>query len=120
MSHAEHSYHVIPVRHLSANLIKLLILMVLTVVAARLAPIPDTMLANFVALGIAVAKAAFVISIFMAVKFSTNLTKLFALGGFVWLLLVFGILIDYFSRPWEPVIGWEETTSAPRTPGQNE
>lgn len=118
MSNAEHSYHVLPVSHLKANLAKLMILMVLTVVAARLAPIPDTMLANFVAMGIAVAKAVLVISIFMAVKFSTNLTKLFALGGFVWLLLIFGIMIDYFSRPWEPVPGWEETppTSTPRTP----
>ena len=118
MSNAERSYHVLPVSHLTANLAKLMILMVLTVVAARLAPIPDTMLANFVAMGIAVTKAVFVISIFMAVKFSTNLTKLFALGGFVWLLLIFGIMIDYFSRPWEPVPGWEETlpTSTPRTP----
>ena len=105
-----------------ANLIKLLILMVLTVVAARVAPIPDTMLANFVAMGIAIAKAVLVISILMAVKFSTNLTKLFALGGFVWLVLIGGILIDYFSRPWEPVVGWEETpsTSTPRTPGLDE
>ena len=122
MSNAEHT-HVLPVKHLRANLIKLMILMVLTVVAARLAPIPDTMLANFVAMGIAVAKAVFVISIFMAVKFSTNLTKLFALGGFVWLLLIFGIMIDYFSRPWEMVTGWEPdtpSTSTPRDPGVDE
>ena len=114
MSNAEHTHHVLPVSHLRANLIKLMVLMVLTVVAARLAPIPDSMLANFVAMGIAVAKAAFVISIFMAVKFSTKLTKLFALGGFVWLLLIGGILIDYFSRPWEPVVGWEPASSLPR------
>ena len=39
-----------------------------------------------------------------------------------WLLLIGGILIDYFSRPWEPVTGWEETpsTSTPRTPGVDE
>ena len=120
MSDADHSFHVLPVSHLKANLIKLMILMVLTIVAARLAPIPDTMLANFVAMGIAVAKAVFVISIFMAVKFSTKLTKLFAVGGFVWLLLIGGILIDYYSRPWEPVVGWEDASSLPRTPGVDE
>ncbi len=123
MSKTEHSHHILPVSHLGANLAKLMVLMVLTVVAARLAPIPDTMLANFVAMGIAVAKAVFVISIFMAVKFSTNLTKLFALGGFVWLLLIFGIMIDYFSRPWELVTGWEPdtpSTSTPRDPNVKE
>jgi len=122
MSHAEHSHHIIPTKHLTANLLKLLVLMVLTVVAARVTPIENTLLANLVAMGIAIVKACFVISIFMGVKFSTNLTKMFAIGGFVWFLLMFGILVDYYSRPWEPVVGWEDeaSTSLPRTPGRDE
>jgi hypothetical protein len=71
---------------------------------------------------IAVVKAYLVISIFMGVKHTTNLAKLFAIGGFVWFLLLFAILIDYASRPWEPVKGWEPepSTSLPRTPGRGE
>ena len=118
MDNAEHPHHVLPVKHLCATLAKLTVLMVLTVVAARITPIEDTLIANIVALTIACTKAVFVISIFMAVKFSSKLTKLFAIGGFVWLILIFGILIDYGSRHWEPVKGWEPdtpSTSLPRS-----
>lgn len=100
----------------------LLILMLATVIAARVLHIIPTMPANVLAMTIAIVKAVLVISIFMGVKYTTNLAKLFAIGGFVWFLLMFGILIDYWSRPWEPVKGWEPeaSTSLPRTPGVGE
>ena len=122
LAHYEHGHHVTPTRHLTITLIKLIVLMVLTVVLARVTPLPNTWAANLVAMGIAITKAVYVISIFMGVKFTTNLAKLFAIGGFVWLTLIFGILIDYASRPWEPVKGWEPepSTSLPRTPEQKE
>ena len=118
----EHGHHVAPTSLLFRNLIVLLILMFLTVAAARMTHFLPTMPANVVAMTIALIKAFLVVSIFMGVKYTTNLAKLFAIGGFVWFLLMFGILVDYFSRPWEPVKGWvpEGSTSLPRTPGQLE
>ncbi len=102
----------------------LLVLMVATIFAAQLPHIlPDvglfrnSLLMNAVAIGIAVFKAYLVVSIFMGVKFATNLTKLFAIGGFVWFFLLFVTMIDYFTRPWEPVKGWEpgQPSALPRS-----
>ena len=107
MSFKEHSHHVTPIKLLMITLGALLVLMVLTVFMARLVTVTSIPLANVIAMTIAVMKAVLVIAIFMAVKYSSNLTKLFAIGGFVWLLLMGGILIDYLGRPWEPVPGWE-------------
>jgi cytochrome c oxidase subunit 4 len=121
-THEEHGHHVIPTAVLARNLAVLMVLMILTVVAARVTHFLPTMPANVVAMTIAIIKATLVIAIFMGVKYTTNLAKLFAIGGFVWFLLLFGILIDYWSRPWEPVPGWEPqgSTSLPRTKGQIE
>lgn len=118
----DHGHHITPTKTLRNNLIALMVLMVLTVVAARVLHVLPTWPANVLAMTIALIKAFLVVSIFMGVKYTTNLAKLFAIGGFVWFLLMFGILIDYFSRPWEPVKGWEPTpsTSLPRTPGVDE
>ena len=120
-THEEHGHHIIPTRTLTINLAWLMLLMVLTVVAARVLHILPTMPANVLAMTIAIVKACLVVAIFMGVKYTTNLAKLFAIGGFVWFLLLFIILVDYWSRPWEPVPGWEQgSTSLPRTPGQAE
>jgi caa(3)-type oxidase subunit IV len=124
----EHGHHISSTDVLRSNLIKLMLLMILTVAAAKIhevlpsMPTLGTHWANALAVTIAIIKAYLVVSIFMGVKYTTNLAKLFAIGGFVWFLLMFGILIDYVSRPWEPVRGWEPapSTSLPRTPGQVE
>ena len=107
MSNREHSHNVTPIKLLKRTLFALIVLMVLTVYVARYTHVPWLPLANVIAMSIAIMKATLVIAIFMAVKYSSNLTKLFAIGGFVWLLLLGGILIDYLGRPWEPVPGWE-------------
>ena len=111
----DHMHHVIPQRVLFSTGIKLFVLMALTVLVAYLPYISPwyydnvpTFVNNLVALGIATAKAAMVVQIFMGVKFGTRLTKAFAYGGFVWLLLIMITFIDYWSRPWEPVAGWEQ------------
>ena len=118
----EHGHHIPSNKELGWNLFWLMVLMIATVMAARVTPLPWTWIANVVAMSIAIIKAYLVVAIFMGVKYTTNLAKLFAIGGFVWFLLLFGILIDYFSRPWEPVKGWEPlpSTSLPRTPGVDE
>jgi cytochrome c oxidase subunit 4 len=54
-----------------------------------------------VALLIAIAKASLVILFFMHVKFSSKLTKLWVVVGFVWLGIMLSItLTDYFTRAW--------------------
>ena len=122
MAHVEHGHHVTPTKTLTTNLVALLVLMALTVFAARIGHLESLVLANVLAMTIAIVKAVLVIAIFMGVKYTTNLAKLFAIGGFVWFLLIFGILIDYWTRPWEPVPGWSPTPSSslPRTKGVNE
>lgn len=116
----DHSHHVIPVPKLVGTLFALLGLMVLTIAAARwqvmVDNIPGPYIDNLVALGIAMLKAFFVIWIFMGVKHGTKLIKVYAIGGFVWMLLIGGALFDYFFRDVEPVQGWEPAyeTSLPR------
>jgi cytochrome c oxidase subunit IV len=53
------------------------------------------------ALLIAVTKASLVAWIFMGVRYTTNLTKLFVVAGLVWLsILVLITFSDYSSRSW--------------------
>ena len=119
MAHVDHGHHITPTNTLFKNLVALMVLMVLTVGAARVLPSLPTVWANVLMLAIAVTKVFLVVSIFMGVKYTTKLAKLFAIGGFVWFFLLFGILIDYWTRPWEPVKGWTPaaSTSLPRTEG---
>jgi len=58
-----------------------------------------------VALIIAVTKAALVVLYFMNVKGSTKLTWLWAALGFIWLMIMGGVFIDYTSRGDLP--GWQ-------------
>ena len=54
-----------------------------------------------VALLIAVTKASMVAWIFMGVRYSTNLTRLFCVAGLVWLsILILITYSDYSSRSW--------------------
>ena len=54
-----------------------------------------------VALAIAVIKASLVAWVFMGVRFTTTLTKLFVVAGLVWLSIMILITFsDYNSRNW--------------------
>src|ERR1700747_2150702 len=54
-----------------------------------------------VALFIAVCKASLVVWIFMGVRYTTNLTKLFVVAGLVWLaILILLTASDYDTRHW--------------------
>ncbi|MBV8553080.1 MAG: cytochrome C oxidase subunit IV family protein [Acidobacteriaceae bacterium] len=54
-----------------------------------------------VALAIAVLKASMVVWIFMAVRYTTSLTKLFVVAGLVWLgIMILLTASDYTSRDW--------------------
>ncbi|MBS1708514.1 MAG: cytochrome C oxidase subunit IV family protein [Armatimonadetes bacterium] len=116
---AHHGHHITPQRTLFATGFALLVLMVLTIGAANYMPEPlkhNSVFMNLLAIGIALLKAYLVVSIFMGVKYASKLTKLFAIGGFVWFLTMFATMIDYISRPYEPVPGWEKgnSTALPR------
>jgi cytochrome c oxidase subunit 4 len=123
--HDQHAagHHVTPIWVYLKTFLWLMALMAATVLAARLPYlIPGALdlpagqqaalswLNNVVAVSIACAKAALVVLFFMGVKYSTNLTKLFAVMGFVWFLLMFFIFADYATRRWEPVRGWAPVT----------
>jgi len=124
-SHSGHGHHITPIWVLLRTFFLLGLLMVLTIAAAELPHrVPSlafiqehSVIMNAIALTIAVLKAVLVIAIFMGVKYSTKLIKLYAIGGFVWLTLMGITLIDYYSRPWEAVVGWEpsKATALPRT-----
>lgn len=54
-----------------------------------------------VALLIAVTKASLVVWIFMGVRYTTSLTKLFVVAGLVWLTIMILITFsDYHTRSW--------------------
>jgi cytochrome c oxidase subunit 4 len=54
-----------------------------------------------VALTIAVLKASLVVWVFMGVRYTTTLTKLFVVAGLVWLgIMILGTANDYQTRNW--------------------
>ena len=54
---------------------------------------------NVLMLGIAITKALLVILFFMHVRYSTRLTKLTAIGGFLWLAILISLTLgDYLTR----------------------
>ena len=77
---------------------------------------------NILALVIAITKTFFIVSFFMNVKYSTSLTKLFAILGFLWATLIWVIMIDYFFRGYEPVPSWSgvQETALPRRIGSTD
>jgi cytochrome c oxidase subunit 4 len=103
------------VQHPPASLyyIVYLILMVLLVVTVVMYYVDLNKLTHMnwpnlvVALLIAITKASLVVLFFMNVRGSTRLTWLWAALGFVWLLLMGGIFLDYMSRPWIDIRGWQ-------------
>ena len=59
-----------------------------------------------IALGIAITKGTLVMLIFMGVRHNTPLTKLTAVSGFVWIMILFGVgMSDYLTRSWIGVAG---------------
>jgi cytochrome c oxidase subunit 4 len=77
-----------------------MVLLALTIAAARF----DLGAANVpIALAIAIAKAILIVLFFMHVRYGSPLLRLFAAGGFFWLLIMLAfILADVQARS----IGW--------------
>jgi cytochrome c oxidase subunit IV len=90
-------FHV-PMSTYLAIFIALMVLLVVTVVAAFI-PLGEANM--IVAMIIASLKAALVILYFMHVKFASRLTKVFVAASFVWLAIMFVMtFMDYISRDW--------------------
>lgn len=113
----DHS-HAHPVGMYLRTFAALLGLMVLTVVMAfvHVGPEGNSVLNNLIAMAIAVTKAVLVVLFFMHVKFSTQLTKFWAVLGFLWFLLMFIMFADYTTRPQEYIRGWEPAAEDPNAP----
>ena len=76
-------------------------LMVLTAVTVAVAYVDLGEFNKVVALGIASFKATIVVLYFMHVKYASKLTKLFAVTGVFFLIILFGLtMADYGSRMW--------------------
>lgn len=59
-----------------------------------------------IALAVALLKASLVVIIFMGVRYNTPLTKVVVVGGFFWLVILFGLTLnDYLTRGWLGVPG---------------
>ncbi len=97
------AHHITPVRTLVAVWVTLLVMTYLTYIVATY----DFGWMNTpIAIGIAIFKASLVVIIFMGVRYNTPLTKLVAVAGFFWLLILFGMTLnDYLTRPWLGVPG---------------
>ncbi|GMV23934.1 MAG: cytochrome C oxidase subunit IV family protein [Vicinamibacterales bacterium] len=95
--------HITPTRHYIAVFLALVVLTIVTVAIAR---VDLGALNTPVALLVATVKATLVILIFMGVRWNTPLTKVTAISGFLWLIILFGITLgDYLTRGWLGVPG---------------
>ena len=103
MHSKEGAHHITPPAVYLKTYAALLVLMLLTVGVAQVHLGP---LNNAVATGIAVTKAVLVVLYFMQVRYSTRLVWVWSAIGFLWLLLLFGTMQDYLTRPWVPIHGW--------------
>lgn len=102
------SHHIIPVHVYIKVFVALMVLLIVTVLAAmedfsiRLHWGPANVV---IAMAIAVAKALLVVLFFMHVKFSSRLTQFFAAFAFLFLgVMFFFTFSDYFSRNWIPQV----------------
>lgn len=76
-------------------------LVLLTLITVDVAFYDLGILSIYVALTIATCKALLVIFYFMHVRYSSPLTWVFALAGFLWLIiLIVLIMSDYLTRHW--------------------
>ncbi len=93
--------------HITAGIVAFLLFVTVWLYSIDLSKfIPITGINLIVALIVAVIKASFVIMNFMNVRGSTKLTVLWVALGFIWLLLMGGIFMDYKTRPESP--GWQK------------
>jgi cytochrome c oxidase subunit 4 len=99
----EHAHVVTPVRTYVTIFVSLLVLTGVTYLVA----LQDFGVLNTpIALAVALLKACLVVIYFMGLRYNTPLTKVVAIAGFFWLLILFGLTLnDYLTRSWIGVPG---------------
>ncbi|MBS1727121.1 MAG: cytochrome C oxidase subunit IV family protein [Armatimonadetes bacterium] len=128
----DHGHHIHPVGMYVRTGSALMVLMGLTVLAARV-DFGDIVTGghhqygyyvnNLVAILIAAIKAFLVVMFFMHIKWSSSTAKVWALTGFFFLPILFSVFADYFTRSHEVVNGWtgsQMETALPRVIGEND
>ncbi len=96
--------HVPPIGLYAANYIFLVVMLAVTFAVSRI-DLGDWNIV--VAVVISVIKTAAVATIFMGLKYSSKLTRVWAIVGVFWLFLLFGIMGDYITREWVHLkVGW--------------
>jgi cytochrome c oxidase subunit IV len=99
----DHEMHITPVR---TYLIAAAALFVLTVITVAVAFFDFGPLNEVIAMGVATAKAAVIIVVFMHARYTTGVTRLAMVAGIVWFaILVLGVMDDYLTRSWT-FAGW--------------
>lgn len=79
--------------------ISLIVLLVLTAIGAKL-PL-SAGVHDLLAFGISVAKTILIVLVFMEVRYSRGVVRVFAGAGLVWLFLLFLLTFtDYLTRSW--------------------
>jgi cytochrome c oxidase subunit 4 len=114
--HQEVNHHVVSTGTSVMVLIALAVLMGITIGASYI-DMGSVVRNNIFAMLIACTKAFLVMWFFMGLKWSTGLTRLWAVAGFAVFILMFIILFDYGMRSNEEVAGWDTQmeTAMPRT-----
>jgi cytochrome c oxidase subunit 4 len=108
------STHHVPIPKVGTLVRVFLTLIVLTFVTTLISYINLGEFNVIVALLIALCKASIVAWIFMGVRYTTSLTKLFVVAGLVWLsILILLTYSDYSSRNWMyQARPWNQTKTA--------
>lgn len=97
-AHGEYEHHIIPPK---TYFIVFMLLMLLLVATLGVAMFDLGFLNLAVAMTVAIAKVALIMTYFMHLKYNTALVRLFATGTVFWLLIMFVLtLADYTSRGW--------------------
>lgn len=94
-------HHIVTPKTYISVLGGLFVLMAATIAAAtvHIGPEHQHVFNLLVALAIAGCKMALIVSFFMHVKYSSKLTRVFAMAGFLWLIIFFVLLFDdYVAR----------------------
>jgi cytochrome c oxidase subunit IV len=110
--HDDAGHHILPASKYYTIFGVLMVFLFLTVAAAYVDLTAITRIPGLnivVMLLIAIIKATCVVMVFMHVKYGTKLTWLWAATGFVWFVIMFGLLMDYFTRNWGAA-GWQQET----------
>lgn len=88
--------HVVPIRTYLKVYVALAVLLVVTVWIAEF----DLGYLNTpIAMLVALVKASLIVGVFMHVRYTNPLVRIFAAGGFLWLIILFALTFqDYLTR----------------------